>query len=282
MNRGVDRQDIFVSDADRRIFLEELGDAAELFGVEVHAYCLMTNHFHLVVRCLEGGLSTSVQRVTGRYADYFNRRLEREGSVFTGRFVSVPLEIEDDDGTDPDRSFLVAVRYVHRNPLDLVSLRALDAYAYSSYGTYVADRSGPAWLRQSLVRSLHGDDPDRIRRFTETWHASDRTPALGRDVEPYRPVDVIAVVAAAAGLSVDSLVEQRRGSAGAARAIAAHLCVDLRTASSAELAAVFGIATQQGARQLAARGKKLVSADPSAAGLSERALDRLHKTDAAA
>ncbi len=272
MNRGVDRQDIFVDDLDRRIFLAEMVAASEKFGIEIHVYCLMTTHFHVIVNCPNGNLSDFVMAFCRAYAEGFNRRTKREGPVFTGRFVSVPIGLDDDD---PDRSFIVVARYVHRNPLDFLPAESLGAYAYSSYPAYLGKARVPDWLQTGVFWSLCGTDPERLRRFTLRPQASDKTPANGRVIPRVEPIEVIAAVAASAGVTVDGVRHRRAGSRNEARLVAAHLCRSLRTASTVELADVFAVNTQQGFRQLAARGKKLVAADRSCAGLAERSLERL-------
>lgn len=277
MNRGVDRQDIFVSDLDRRVFIDEMVTAAEEFGIEIHVYCLMTTHFHIIVNCPSGHLSEFVREFARAYAEGFNRRTKREGPVFTGRFVSVPLGLDDDD---PDRSFMVAARYVHRNPLDFLPADTLGAYAYSSYPAYLGTAPAPAWLTTGVLQSLCGSDPVRLRRFTLTPQPSDKTPANGRVIAAAAPTEVIDAVAASAGVTIDAL-HRRRRERNDARLVAAHLCRSLRTASTAELSQLFAVATQQGFRQLAARGKKLVAVDPSCARLAARALDRLCGVDRA-
>ncbi|WP_420453319.1 transposase [Ilumatobacter sp.] len=88
MNRGVDRSTIFHGDADRVEFGRLLGIASDRFTIEVHAYCLMDNHFHLLVRCPESGLSDFVQLLTSTFARFVNRRTDRVGHLFGSRFTS--------------------------------------------------------------------------------------------------------------------------------------------------------------------------------------------------
>ncbi len=95
MNRGADRQDVFVADADFGRFEWLLGDAATACGVEVHAYCLMSNHFHLLLHCPVAGLSEVMQSVQFRYAQWFNHRYDRDGPLFRGRFRSVLVDNDE-------------------------------------------------------------------------------------------------------------------------------------------------------------------------------------------
>ena len=136
MNRGVDRADIFTDDADRRWFVRLLGEACVAAGVRVVAYCLVRNHFHLVLRCPNGGLSEAMWRLTAEYARVFNHRHERTDSLFGGRFKSKLVE--------SDEYLVHLLRYVHRNPLDIG--QRPDAWPWSSYPIYLGQGRAPEWM----------------------------------------------------------------------------------------------------------------------------------------
>ena len=157
MNRGADRQDVFVHDADYRKFEWLLGDACPQNGVEVHAYCLMTNHFHLLLSCPEAGLSEAMQSLQFRYAQWFNHRYDRDGPR-----VSRPLHI----GARPDVTQQLATvgRYIHRNPLDVVGRDALASYRWSSLASYLGARSGLEWLHTDELQLAFGGDVGSIPR----------------------------------------------------------------------------------------------------------------------
>jgi REP element-mobilizing transposase RayT len=148
MNRGAARQRIFHTKHDARQFLALVGEGAERFGIELHAYCLMTNHYHLLVRCPYGGLSRYMHFVGSHYVTYLNSRLDRDGPLFRGRFHAVPLAT---------LGYVHHVgRYIHRNPLAMQPPVALDAYEWSSYGYYVDDHAHPRWLRMDHLLAEHG------------------------------------------------------------------------------------------------------------------------------
>ena len=88
VNRGVARMATFHDDADRVEFGRLLAVGHDRFGVEVHAYCLMTNHFHLVLHCPDGGLSEYMQLLTSVHARHVNDRAGRDGPLYRGRFAS--------------------------------------------------------------------------------------------------------------------------------------------------------------------------------------------------
>ncbi|MDJ0769316.1 MAG: transposase [Ilumatobacter sp.] len=143
MNRGLDRQVVFHTTDDRLDFGRLIEAAHERCGVTVLAYCLMDNHFHLVVSCPDGGLSPFMQDVSAKFTRHNNERHGGDGPVFRGRFASRPIR---------DERYLVnAVRYVHRNPLDLGPSCDLAAYRWSSHRTYLGLRRAPDWLSVSPV-----------------------------------------------------------------------------------------------------------------------------------
>jgi len=94
MSRGADRQDIFSDDHDRTHFERLLGEATDSFTIGVHAYCLMSNHFHVLVHCQDDDLSAAMQHVCGNHARAYNRRHGRSGTIFGDRFKSVPITTE--------------------------------------------------------------------------------------------------------------------------------------------------------------------------------------------
>ncbi|MFZ9018398.1 MAG: transposase, partial [Ilumatobacteraceae bacterium] len=150
MNRGAGRRDIFTSDADRVGFGAALGEACERHDIEVHAYCLMPNHFHLVVHCPDGNLSTMMQWLQAVVTRRFNRRHGNDGPILRGRFRSKEI--------DTDAYLVAATHYVHLNPAVLSGRRAVESYRWSSLRTYLGHRAAPSWLRTDVVLGLHGDD----------------------------------------------------------------------------------------------------------------------------
>ena len=153
MNRGLDHQVIYLCDGDRLTFEALLQQLAEQHGIEIHAYCLMGNHYHLLVHCPNGGLSAAMQQLSSSYTRIVNDRLGRDGPLFRGRFHSVPVRSE--------LHISRAAAYIHRNPVDLVGEASLEAYRWSSYGVYLGRRRSPAWLTSSLISDLLPPDLHR-------------------------------------------------------------------------------------------------------------------------
>jgi REP element-mobilizing transposase RayT len=90
MNRGAGRQRVFKTDSQRRYFLSLLGETAERVNAEWHAYCLLGNHYHLMVRTPEGNLQRIMRHVNGLYTQYFNRSAHRDGTLVRGRYKVIP------------------------------------------------------------------------------------------------------------------------------------------------------------------------------------------------
>jgi REP element-mobilizing transposase RayT len=131
MNRGDRREKIFVDDPDRERFLKTLGEACEKTGWQVHACCLMSSHFHLVVETPHPNLVAGMKWLLGTYTTRFNRRHKEFGHLFSGRYKSLMV-----DGSRT--GYLKSVcDYVHLNPVRAGLLREptpLESYLWSSYG----------------------------------------------------------------------------------------------------------------------------------------------------
>jgi REP element-mobilizing transposase RayT len=91
MNRGAGRRTVFHIDTDRRLFLRLAAEASRDCCVELHAFCLMSNHYHLLVNCPEGGLSSFMQTIGANYTRALNERLQSDGPIFRSRFHSLPV-----------------------------------------------------------------------------------------------------------------------------------------------------------------------------------------------
>ena len=108
--RGINRADIFVEDADYEILVTLIVDAAVLYGVEVHAFVLMTNHYHLVLTAPSAEtLALAMARINGSYAKYYNRKYGRIGPLWNSRYGAALL--------DTERYWLTCLRYVEFNPV---------------------------------------------------------------------------------------------------------------------------------------------------------------------
>jgi REP element-mobilizing transposase RayT len=149
MNRGDRREPIFKDDQDRQRFLETLGETCDKTGWQIHAYCLMLNHFHLVVETPNANLVAGMKWFLGTYTSRFNRRHKLFGHLFSGRYKSL---IVDGSG---DGYLRTVCDYVHLNPVRANLLQPeqpLQEYRWSSYAEYLK-RAGrrASWLRVDRV-----------------------------------------------------------------------------------------------------------------------------------
>lgn len=145
MNRGDRREPIFNDDKDRLLFLNTLAEACEKTDWQVHAWCLMNNHFHLVIETPRGNLVTGMQWLLGVYTNRFNHRHKEFGHLFSGRYKALHV-----DGSG--NGYLKSVcDYVHLNPVRanlLAAEQPLQTYSWSSYPLYLQEPARrPAWLR---------------------------------------------------------------------------------------------------------------------------------------
>ena len=172
--RGNERRAIFRDDRDRCHFLELLAEMVERFAIGLHCYVLMDNHYHLVVEIKRCNLSLALQWLNLSYSTWFNRRHERSGHLFQGRFKSILFSAA--------ASALEVSRYVHLNPVRIgrlglgkserASIHAgaspapdpkevrqridfLRGYRWSSYGAYIGTNACPAWLDRDTIANMN-------------------------------------------------------------------------------------------------------------------------------
>jgi len=194
--QGINHQHIFEDECDYNYFLKALRELKADLAFEVHAYCLMSNHVHLLFREKQlGDISLIMKRLLTKYAMYFNRKYQRSGALIASRYKSVSVEV--------DEYFIPLQRYIHQNPLKAGLATKLEDYSFSSYKEYlvggelvdtalalgmvgrdewisiqqeptneVFDISGRISLsdeevRRIIMRSTHGREPHEIGSWTK-------------------------------------------------------------------------------------------------------------------
>ncbi len=169
MNRGARRAPIFVDDADCLLFLEVLAELPARFGVIVHAYVLMPNHYHLLMTCPRGNLSRAMRHLGARFTGRLNRNHpDWDGPVFRGRFKN---RVVSDDAY-----WMHLLAYVHMNPVRAHLVPEPDASRWSSHAAYVGRERPPAWLSIAELREMYGT--------TEAYRSHLRDLQQKRDVAP--------------------------------------------------------------------------------------------------
>ena len=270
INRGNNQENIFKNKRDREKFLEYLAIAAERFSIVVHTYCLMNNHYHLLVQTPEPNLSMAVQWINVSYATYFNRKRGRTGHLFRGRFKAILV--------DADEYLKHLSRYIHLNPVRAKLVANPKAYDWSSYRAFIVARSAPAFLEIDWLLSHFGKSKKVARRkyaaFVESadirtlenpnkqvtagfilgdqnfvnWvkdtflsgrQDDTEIPQLRKLKPKVSPEDIVMVVSNAFACSVEQIVTKGRKN-NKPREMAIHLSRDLSGLSCRDLGTYFG------------------------------------------
>ena len=155
-SRGDARESIFITDTDCSLFLDILKKTRERFNWLCHAYCLMGNHYHLVIETPDGNLSKGMRQLNGVYTQSFNKRHQRVGHVFQGRYKAILIEKE---------SYLLQVsRYVVLNPVRAKIVGSPEEWEWSSYRGTVGREKPHAVLTTDWILKQFGKQREEARR----------------------------------------------------------------------------------------------------------------------
>lgn len=160
-SRGNVRGDIYRDDGDWESFLEVLGEVCSRFNWDCHGYCLMSNHYHLLIETPDGNLVNGMRQLNGVYTQWFNRRHRRVGHLFQGRYKAILVEKE---------SYLLELcRYVVLNPVRARMVRRAVDWPWSSYRAFIGAYPPPDWLNTDWSLSCFGKSRskaiDAFKRF---------------------------------------------------------------------------------------------------------------------
>ena len=149
MNRGKARQTIFQNKTYYLAFLDTLAEASSRFSAVIHAYCLMSNHYHLIIETPLANISRVMRHVNGVYTQRYNRLKKTDGPLFRGRFKAILV--------DEDAYLLQLSRYIHRNPVETTKpVENLEEYPWSSYPAYTGNATAPDWLYRDQIYGMLG------------------------------------------------------------------------------------------------------------------------------
>ncbi len=148
-SRGDRREAIYEDDSDRKQFLEVLGEVVQTHHWICHAYCLMSNHYHLVIETPDGNLSKGMRQLNGVYTQASNRRHGRVGHLFQGRYKAILV--------DGDSYLLELTRYVVLNPVRAGMVARPEKWSWSSYRAMCGQAVAPDWLATDGLLSLFAD-----------------------------------------------------------------------------------------------------------------------------
>ena len=155
-SRGNARQKVFFTDADRELFLDTLSQVVSRYGWICHAYCLMANHYHLLVETPKANLSLGMRQLNGMYTQSFNRRHNRVGHLFQGRFKAILVEKE---------SYLLELcRYIVLNPVRVKGKGEIGGWKWSSYRATAGLASVPEFLSTDWILEQFGKNRAKAQK----------------------------------------------------------------------------------------------------------------------
>jgi len=159
-SRGNERRTVFQNNRDREKFLSYLESTHERYGAVIHVYCLMGNHYHLLLETPRGNLSKILHYINGAYTTYFNIKRSRSGHLFQGRFKGVLV--------DKDEYCKELSRYVHLNPVRAAMVETPLEYPWSSYRYFVGRDKKPQWLTTDFILGEFGGEGGRgFKKYRE-------------------------------------------------------------------------------------------------------------------
>jgi len=166
VQRGVDRRDCFADDSDYLVYLSNLRELVAYKKCALHAYCLMTNHVHLLITPKDAESCATMMRDLGqRYVSYFNRRYGRTGTLWEGRFRSCLV--------DSAQYAIACHRYIERNPVRARMVTAASAYPWSSYSSNAGERIDPSLTPHDEYLALGLVAASRTAAYRRLFHDAD-------------------------------------------------------------------------------------------------------------
>ena len=147
-SRGNEQKAVYKSTRDRAKFLEYLQSATERYNARFHAFCLMDNHYHLLIETPSANLPQIMRHINGAYTTYYNIKRARSGHLFQGRYKAI---LVDKDSYAKELS-----RYIHLNPVRADKVKTPGAYPWSSYNAYTGKSADQEWLQRDFILSYFG------------------------------------------------------------------------------------------------------------------------------
>lgn len=299
MNRGAGRQRIYLVDDDYGMFLEAAKESSKFFGVRVISYCLMPNHYHLLIQTPRANLSRAMRHLNGVYTQRFNRYHKKDGPLFRGRYKAILVQ--------EDEYLTHLIRYIHSNPLQANLTGDLSKCPWTSHKQYLKGQDEAPWLHvrlglaffsSKLKHSLKAyrqfmrdgvdpktlsfytkkkqspifGDPDFLDHIKEKYILTDRK--LSTEIPEERRITGTAIAkrilketARAFSKPEGSIYQSKRGEWNHARLVALSLSRELSGLRLSEIADQFQIKSYRTVASSCFRLKKLMEQD---AGIKQR------------
>ena len=157
MNRGKNRETIYRNKIDFDIFTNLLVETSEMWNFRISAYCLMPNHYHLLIQTPDANISRGMRHLNGIYTQRFNRRYHLEGSLFKGRYKSIIIS--------EDKYLLQVVKYIHLNPVKAGIVDSPEKYAWSSHKGYISPAKKWNWIHKQFILNIISSDKKNWLQF---------------------------------------------------------------------------------------------------------------------
>lgn len=175
-SRGDRREDIYHDNTDRETWLAILAQTCKRHNWQIHAWCQMSNHYHLIVETVEGNLSAGMRQLNGIYTQSVNRRHRRIGHVYQGRFKGILVE--------RDSYLLELSRYVVLNPVRAAMVKHTRQWKWSSYHAMIGAEPRPAWLQADwLLRQFGNQRARQVERYIEFVQQGVRGPGVWQQLK---------------------------------------------------------------------------------------------------
>ena len=159
-SRGNGREDIYLDEEDRKLFMIVLGECCDLFNWSVHSWCQMTNHYHLLIETPDANLSKGMRYLNGVYTQRFNRSHSRKGHLFQGRYKAILV--------DKDEYLQELSRYIVLNPVRVGMVEGAEDWLWSSYSAITRMKPCPSWFDREWVLSCFGTkEKTAIKRYIQ-------------------------------------------------------------------------------------------------------------------
>lgn len=174
MNRGSDHQDIFRDQSDYQTFLMLVEKAMKRYSFELHAYCLMTNHYHMLIETHDDDIAKIMKSISECYTRHFNKKYNRDGALFRGRYTSCEVRSEG--------YFLQTHRYICMNPVKAHMVELPEQYPWSSYRTMLGIADDKITCKKALDL-FEGGSVNGYKEFVECECDSAKDEEIARDIK---------------------------------------------------------------------------------------------------